>query len=105
VETSGYVGAAAVITGTNACGIGPYTSGAGLIGTNIASARSGTLVISNVNSTRWIINGIITNDETGFMGTTSSIKTLSGTLDRVRITTVNGTDAFDAGEANILYEG
>jgi hypothetical protein len=31
-------------------------------------------------------------------------KTLSGTLDRVRITTVNGTDTFDAGTVNILYE-
>ena len=31
-------------------------------------------------------------------------KTLSGTLDRVRITTVNGTDTFDAGSINILYE-
>jgi hypothetical protein len=29
---------------------------------------------------------------------------LSGTLDRVRITTVNGTDTFDAGTINILYE-
>ena len=30
---------------------------------------------------------------------------LSGTLDRIRITTVNGTDTFDAGSINILYEG
>jgi hypothetical protein len=29
---------------------------------------------------------------------------LGGTLDRVRITTVNGTDTFDAGSINILYE-
>ena len=31
--------------------------------------------------------------------------TLAGVLDRVRITTVNGTDTFDAGSINILYEG
>ena len=31
--------------------------------------------------------------------------TLSGILDRIRITTVNGTDTFDAGSINILYEG
>lgn len=30
--------------------------------------------------------------------------TLSGTLDRVRLTTINGTDTFDAGSVNILYE-
>lgn len=29
---------------------------------------------------------------------------LGGTLDRVRITTINGTDTFDAGSINILYE-
>jgi hypothetical protein len=29
---------------------------------------------------------------------------LGGVLDRVRITTVNGTDTFDAGSVNILYE-
>ena len=34
----------------------------------------------------------------------SGTVTLSGTLDRVRITTVNGTDTFDAGSINILYE-
>lgn len=30
--------------------------------------------------------------------------TLSGALDRIRITTVNGTDTFDAGSINIMYE-
>jgi hypothetical protein len=30
--------------------------------------------------------------------------TLSGVLDRVIITTANGTDTFDAGSINILYE-
>jgi hypothetical protein len=30
---------------------------------------------------------------------------LSGTLDRIRITTVNGTDTFDAGSINLLWEG
>lgn len=29
---------------------------------------------------------------------------LAGALDRVRVTTVNGTDTFDAGTINILYE-
>jgi hypothetical protein len=29
---------------------------------------------------------------------------LGGALDRVRLTTVNGTDTFDAGSVNILYE-
>ena len=32
------------------------------------------------------------------------VKTLSGTLDRVRLTTASGTATFDAGSINILYE-
>jgi hypothetical protein len=32
-------------------------------------------------------------------------KSLSAALDRVRLTTVNGTDTFDAGSVNIMYEG
>ena len=31
--------------------------------------------------------------------------TLSGILNRIRITTVSGTDTFDAGQINIMYEG
>ena len=32
------------------------------------------------------------------------VKSTSAVLDRVRITTVGGTDTFDAGEINISYE-
>jgi hypothetical protein len=38
-------------------------------------------------------------------GTTQGSVTLSGTLDRIRLTTANGTDTFDAGSVNIMYEG
>jgi hypothetical protein len=34
----------------------------------------------------------------------SGTVTLSATLDRVRITTANGTDTFDAGSINLLLE-
>jgi hypothetical protein len=35
---------------------------------------------------------------------TGGTKALSDTLTQIRITTVNGTDTFDAGSINILYE-
>lgn len=41
----------------------------------------------------------------GFLINTAGSIALSGTLDRIRITTVNGTDTFDAGTINIMYEG
>lgn len=34
----------------------------------------------------------------------SGAKSLSATLDRIRFTTIGGTDVFDAGSVNILYE-
>lgn len=38
------------------------------------------------------------------VGSMAGSITLPGTLDRIRITTVNGTDTFDAGSVNIMYE-
>jgi hypothetical protein len=42
--------------------------------------------------------------ETSTSGSGAGKLALGGALDRVRITTVNGTDTFDAGSINILYE-
>jgi hypothetical protein len=60
--------------------------------------------LSLVSSNTWIcqIVGAFSNAAGGRFG--AGTKTLSGTLDRVRITTSNGTDTFDAGSINILYE-
>jgi hypothetical protein len=44
------------------------------------------------------------NGQGGGFAVASGNKALSGTLDRVRLTTVNGTDTFDAGSMNILVE-
>jgi hypothetical protein len=35
--------------------------------------------------------------------TTSGYLSVGGTLDRIVLTTANGTDAFDAGSANVIY--
>ena len=81
--------------------VGP--SGEGAIGT----ARSGAYTFVLIGSNVWVGSGTIGDSVT--VGATTSCAgnspTLSGTLDRVRITTVNGTDTFDAGEINISYEG
>lgn len=72
--------------------------------TAAATVRVGIYVLTNISGNSWVASGSInkTNDNT-FTVNGGSL-TLSGTLDRVRITTVNGTDTFDAGTINILYE-
>jgi hypothetical protein len=104
IASSGYSSANAY------AGPGPTTSGATdtsgfLYGQNVAaSTYSGNIVITNLSGNSWICSIMLgrINDGFAFMG--GGNVTLSGTLDRVRITTVNGTDTFDAGSINILME-
>lgn len=57
-----------------------------------------------LGSNIWVQNGIFGSSDAARTVLGGGSVTLSGTLDRVRITTVNGTDTFDAGTINILYE-
>jgi hypothetical protein len=103
IETTGYVSTAQSITG----GVGGSNSSstAGMIMPSGAAAviLSGHMILTLISSNLWISShvGKQTTSASCFGG---GDKTLSGTLDRVRITTVNGTDTFDAGSINILYE-
>ena len=57
----------------------------------------------NSSSNLWAEFGAVSGRDIRIWNFAGS-KSLSATLDRVRITTVNGTDTFDAGSINILYE-
>ena len=66
----------------------------------------GNIVLTLLGSNTWVSCGTIARaDNSGSMFLNSGYVTLSGTLDRIRLTTVNGTDTFDAGSINIMYEG
>jgi hypothetical protein len=82
------------------------TSTAGLIINSNAAANLlyGSIVITLLSTNTWTEFGIVSTVSGGSSSITSGGVTLGGTLDRVRITTVNGTDTFDAGSINILYE-
>ena len=105
VTTSGYLGSAAILgtTGT----VQNFTAGFGIIsnaGYGNASVFHGMMVIALVGSNNWVANYVlgISNATPASYGGFSLA--LGGTLDRVVLTTTNGTDAFDAGLVNILYE-
>ena len=100
VTTSGYLSNSYA---TNNSGITSTAGFAGVLGTASLLAI-GNFFIMNVSGNVWV-----SSHAYAASGATASVVgggnvTLGGTLDRVRITTVNGTDTFDAGTINILYE-
>jgi len=105
VETTGYLSGAA----QNATGAGYSTSTTGFVisvgnNTVAASSYNGSLILTTLNSNIWVGNGSLYEPNWQVGNFMSGSKTLAGTLDRVRITTTNGTDTFDAGSINIMWE-
>jgi hypothetical protein len=100
-ETSGYAGSAWLANTINTA----MSAGFLVSATNAASyVWVGAAVITKLQNNSWVIQGTIGLTASAG-GLQNGSKTLSDTLTQVRITTVNGTDAFDAGTINIMYEG
>jgi hypothetical protein len=107
VTNTGYACSNSVIANASAISV-LFTSGFG-IGINTgnwsgASTISGVFVIDLIGSNIWCCSGSAGTTNAAATFFTNGSITLGGTLDRIRITTVNGTDTFDAGSINILYE-
>ena len=104
IETTGYASSAT----TDASRFATSTSGFVLshaFNSSNAETMLGAIVLTNVASNSWVAQGAFHTPTYTTGNFVAGGKALSGTLDRVRITTVNGTDTFDAGSINILYEG
>jgi hypothetical protein len=104
IETTGYLG-----TGTSIqSGTGEtlYTAGFGIRSGSAATIAHGVVSISQLSasSNSWAAQGVLGQSNAARTLLTGGGKSLSDTLTQVRITTVNGTDTFDAGSINILYE-
>lgn len=104
VETSGYL-----------CGGSWFATGATSVNStagfripvqgNASAIRHGSLVLTLLDSASntWVAAGVQGRSDAAQSGVCGGSKSLSGTLDRVRFT-VTGSDTFDAGSVNILYE-
>lgn len=102
IETTGYAGTCTQIGST----VSTIYSTSGFDGNGDSGAtftRNGQLVFALLGSNTWSLLGAY-NIGSAFQYLFCGTKTLSDTLDRVRITTVNGTDTFDAGTINLLWE-
>lgn len=69
-----------------------------------AFAYYGLVTLCLVSGNTWAESGILAAGASA-PAWSGFAKSLSATLDRIRLTSTNGTDTFDAGSVNILYEG
>jgi hypothetical protein len=107
-EISDYTSLAAVVNTSGGTDATVFTAGLGLTrGGTASTLYSIVCTISSLNpsTNTWVssTNGVASTLNAVFHG--SGVKSLSGTLDRIRLTTVGGSGTFDAGTANIMYEG
>ena len=104
--TSGYLGANSAIAASSVVTV-VFTTGFG-IGVNTGawaatSVVNGAITLTLHNGNTWVASGSVgTSTGTAVYLTAGSVP-LSGALDRVRLY-IDGTQQFDAGTINILYE-
>jgi len=105
VTTTGYKSVASYISASSPLA-NSYSSGLAFVNSVAAIYNySGTLTLTLINSNTWSYTSMVSIDALNAIFMSSGVSpSLGGILDRIRITTVNGTDTFDAGSINILYE-
>ena len=107
---TGYVGYFGYLSGTNLVGSAVGTTTGFFVGAFAVSTQtlSGTIILNNITGNIWSYTSTsVRNSGTAAQnGVTTSVYaplSLSGALDRIQLT-VSGTNTFDAGSVNILYE-
>jgi hypothetical protein len=95
VETTGYVSQSNGASSTN---------GFILNSGNSANSHHGAWVLTLIDSSTntWVCNGAAGTASTSFALTGS--KSIGGVLSRLSVTTNGGTDTFDSGKVNVVYE-
>ena len=105
VELMGYASAGIYAGATNA--VSGLRSTTGLL---TVAGIGGPVIVHGVSSldlaggNTWAMRSCHGRRDSAYVHIGGGSKSLSGPLDRLRITTVNGTDQFDAGTINIAWE-
>jgi hypothetical protein len=108
VETSGYLGSGSSVFNGSTTSAVLQTTGFGIgggMGATVIFHGAIQITLLDATANTWCANGVLGRSDAACAFNCGGAKSLSATLDRVRITTVGGTDTFDAGTINILYEG
>lgn len=107
IETSSYAGTVLYST-TSTPTATNMSSGFTVAGsaTSAASVLNGvtTLCLVNASTNTWAEQGTLGGSDNNYIHISGGVKSLAGTLTQVRVSG-GGTNTFDAGTINILYEG
>jgi hypothetical protein len=104
IETSGYVSCGYILTSGASPAAGYASAGYAIYSELASDALRGSVILTLQSSSAntWVAQGILTGSTSrNFL--ISGDKSLTATLDRVRITTELGTQNFDSGSINIAY--
>jgi len=104
--TTGYQSSSASVYTTDRASVTSSTIGFVHESAVAGAFRHGTFTLFNITGNTWVA---ALNFGDGAASTPGNVIgggriALSGAIDRLRITTVNGTDTFDAGTVNVFYE-
>jgi hypothetical protein len=105
IQTSGYNCASSAVLHNSLTGVNVSDTGATVLGSTANASRVGSIVFNLFAGNTWSFSGVTCELAQVAAGQCAGLVALSGALDRIRLTTVNGTDTFDDGTVNILYEG
>ena len=102
--TSGYLGAI-VIFAVGTMATSNISTGFGVSASHAAANLiGGNMVLTNLTGNTWSAASNFGVSNGAFAYISAGSVPLGAALTAIRITTVNGTDTFDAGSVNILYE-
>lgn len=102
--STGYVSASSFITSAGNGINTPLTSGFQIASGSAANVCTGVLACLLMGGNIWVSTGVIGQPGVFVVHSAASVA-LGATISRMRLTTANGTDTFDAGSVNILIEG
>lgn len=108
MQASGYTGGYVAPLPASSNAGGTHSIGFALTAnTGAVDSRSGALVLVSPDGLVWVASGLGSAQVSGGANASfsSGLIQLTGSLDRLRLRAVNGTDVFDAGSVSLLIEG
>ena len=107
ITSTGYASTSGFVSSVPSANASSSTVGFLIFASGAGISRDGVVSVNLLNGNTYVStqNLIVTDGVNAIANTGAGVVALASALTQVRITTVNGTDTFDAGTINISYEG